>query len=115
MTHWQMYWFTRLDSMNNLIELVLVLGCIGLIAGAIIAWMGDKWPFPHLWRSLLVAWMSLGIIACLIPSQKDAAAIWLIPKLANNEQISNITSNSLDVLEQKTREYLRDLVSEPEE
>jgi len=49
------------------------------------------------------------LLSLFTPTQKEAAEIWLIPKMLNNEQIGNIVANSLEILEAKTKEYLDDL------
>lgn len=45
----------------------------------------------------------------LTPNAKDAAAIYLIPKIANNEQIQDIGGNALDILQNKFQEWVDDM------
>ncbi len=46
------------------------------------------------------------VISILVPTQKEAAAIYLIPKIVNNEQIQDISKNSLNLLNNTLAEYL---------
>ena len=45
----------------------------------------------------------------LTPNTKEAAAIYLIPKIANNEQIQDIGGNALDILQNKFQEWVDDI------
>lgn len=57
------------------------------------------WIFP-LFFSLTLA---------ITPSTKTLAASYLIPAIVNNEKIQSISSNTLQLLEQYTKQYLEDL------
>lgn len=57
------------------------------------------WIFP-LFFSLTLA---------ITPSTKTLAVSYLIPAIVNNEKIQSISSNTLQLLEQYTKQYLEDL------
>jgi hypothetical protein len=116
MTHWQMYWFVKLGD----------IGCMfGVFAGILLAlfvFLWFSWIFADMegnepWKSvikkaspyLLVAGIACIFIATFIPSTKQMAAIIVIPKIVNNEQIQNIGENGLSILESKTVEWLKDI------
>ena len=49
------------------------------------------------------------LLACAIPSTKEAAVIYLIPTIVNNEKVQNIGKNSLEILEKYTQDWIQDL------
>lgn len=58
----------------------------------------------------LISWLACAII----PSKQEMAAMVLIPAIANNEKVQNITGNSLSILEELTRKWLEELKEKPE-
>ena len=50
----------------------------------------------------------LWILAALCPSTKEMAAIYLIPKIANNQHIQQIPDKALTVLEKYLDEWIKD-------
>jgi hypothetical protein len=57
----------------------------------------------------------LFLTALLLPTTKQAAAIWLVPKVVNNEQVQRIAGNTLDRLEELSAEPLRELLDQKAE
>lgn len=55
-------------------------------------------------------------LTVLTPSSKTVAAMIILPRVVENEQVRNITDNSLRVLEKLTAEWVHDMaeVDEPE-
>lgn len=51
-----------------------------------------------------------GLIATFVPSSKTIAAMYVLPAIINNEHIQNSTSNTLEALENLTKEWLKDTV-----
>ena len=49
------------------------------------------------------------MLAVLIPTTNQAAAIYLIPRVVNNEQMQSISEDGLSILEIKAQQYLREL------
>ena len=47
-----------------------------------------------------------------IPSQKDIAAIYLLPAIVNNKQISTISKNSLSILDKELQNYLKQIIKD---
>ena len=120
MTHFNMYLFTRLDILNNLLWGLFILGvCVGVFFVFI-----DETPEISDETSLdskkitkldilLVAWVVFPfLLLAAVPTQKEAAAIWLVPKIVNNEQLNSVAADTFDIIEVKTREYLLELIGE---
>lgn len=117
-TPWFMYWFTRLDAINGLFHIFAVLGFIalfgiGFIFGLSSAMEGkDYFKKFKLWRwmislTILATIGSIGMV--LTPTTKEAATIFLVPAIANNEQVQKVPKNALNVLNEKLEQYLEDL------
>jgi hypothetical protein len=49
------------------------------------------------------------LIFGFIPNTKQAAAIYLIPKLANNERVQQIPDKALTILEKKLDQWISDM------
>ena len=52
------------------------------------------------------------IAACAIPNSNQVAAIYLLPKIANNEQVQQIPDKALKLMEGKMDEWLDGLRKE---
>ena len=108
MTHWNMYWFTRLDTFNDFAWTCgILLVIVGAILVACVLDDGISWIFP---AATLVPGMLLILVGLFLPTQKEAAAIWLVPKMVNNEKLNNIASNTLSIVDEYTKEYLAELL-----
>jgi len=51
----------------------------------------------------------LSLFLCFIPSEKETIAIYVIPKIVNNEQIQDISEKTLNVLQYKLNEWIDDI------
>lgn len=86
-TSWQMYWFTRLDTIDMAGGLTLgIIFVVSLIAA--LAALFEPTMFKSVKRVL--KWcLSIFVMVCLldiaIPSTKEMAAIIIIPKLTESE------------------------------
>lgn len=47
-------------------------------------------------------------LAMLTPTQKEAAAIYLVPKIVNNEQIQQLPNNAVNLLNKQLEEWIAD-------
>jgi hypothetical protein len=115
-TGWEIYWITRLDAIlvvfGTLAALFLIaLLCFALIAGAE-GCRGEtykRWIF----RLALPAIVFV-IITALIPSTKTAVAIYVIPKIANNEQVQKLPDNAVKFLNTKLEAWINETLKEKE-
>lgn len=102
-TPMQMYLFTRLDSVCVVSTVFIVISAFAT-AGSMFYGMGfpDDEPGWHkerlgpfrFWVKLLLVSSVIGVA---IPSQKEVAAIYVIPKIVNNEKVQAIPSKILDL------------------
>lgn len=109
-TSWDIYWITRLDSINMFLIL------FGLfLPFTILFWMwtGDEKENDELYyRKSIFSTIAISIIflssACFLPSTKEAAAIYLIPKIVNNQQVQKIPDNAIKLLNVKLEQWIDD-------
>lgn len=124
MTYWFMYWFTRLDSFIAFLEFTVWLLVIPGVVLAFIAFinglMEEENPLYHFIRHarLTLGWTSLVIVfsfvSCFVPTTKEAAAIYLIPKIANSQaigELSKLPDNLAKLLNAKAEEWLNDTLN----
>lgn len=124
MTWFQMYLFTRLDS----IHVALMIGCI--ILGLLILfalpiidiadfdgrnWAEEKAKKARLLKKaetiLISLFVIFGGLKIAIPTQKEMAAIIVVPAIVSNEQIQQIGKNGLDLTAMAT-DYLKSIMEE---
>lgn len=113
-TAWQMYWITRLDSIHTLVVVSAFLFFIvfgGSIA-AILANVYDSSKFRVITATSLILAVLLGISAAFIPSTKDAAAIIIVPEIANNQDVQDVVKTAPQLLNVKMQEWLSDSLKE---
>lgn len=101
---WTVYWITRLDSIQSFFVIVAILSTI---AAAIYTLANvielERYP-PRL--GAIVAFVGLFAAgATLTPTTKQACAIYLIPKIANNESVQEVGGD----LKALAREWLEEL------
>ena len=118
MTHFEMYLFTRLDTLSITATVLLVLSAALCFFAGVVWGVESSGYNPSesiLMGAKRVCRASFGIsVACLllviaVPTQKEAAAIYLVPKIVNNEQVQDIAGKSLDILTLKLNEWVADL------
>ena len=116
MTHFEMYLFTRLDNLCPALRITASSLIVALIA-LIVFYGMSKLNYDDgvaekclrgFKRTLLPAVVFV-LFAVAVPTQKEAAAIYLVPKLVNNEQVQDIAGKSLDILTLKLNEWVADL------
>ena len=109
------YWIGILDSVGCALTFLAFVFAIPMILFSIM------WSARHFDRedTSLVRKAALGMTACflilvianaLIPSTRLAAAMYLVPAIANNADVKAIGGNSLEALRLLTEDWLKDLV-----
>jgi hypothetical protein len=141
MSYWTMYWITRLDAVNGLMSAVAIIAAIGIVAGVIIyfieqselrsdlrrlnraphdddyqAWVEtDKLLLSLMMRCIKIS-IPCFIVSCIIltviPTTKQAIAIWAVPKVINNEQVQALPDNALKLVNAQLQEWLKDVSGE---
>lgn len=115
------YWLTRLDGVGGLLTTVAVLCIIASVVCLVCALIhGDmRITFPSMYRSVpdarsgyfrAVRWLLplafvCGFASVLTPSTKEAVAIVVIPRIANNEDVHGLGSDVVGL----AREWLDEL------
>lgn len=132
-TAWQIYWVMQLDSIGCFVFAAFVIslvcgGCAFLFA-AIHAgddhwsWNCDRIGQRQDFRRTLYRWGRLaiaaslvcGLAAALIPSTKTAAAMIVIPAVANNEAIQHEAGDLYGIAKDALRELARPKPAEKSE
>jgi magnesium-transporting ATPase (P-type) len=110
-TVWDIYWITRLDAISGLF---IVISIAVLMSIFTLCMLGDchrdnifYYKKSLIASIIIVTFFSLA--ATFIPSTKDYAAIYLIPKIAKNEQIQKIPDNAIKLLNGKMEEWIADI------
>lgn len=119
---WDIYWLTRLDGIRDIfgITLIVIISIgIGVLCGApflIDSWDKVKKSFKR-WAIIGGTISFICMLALIfIPTTKEFAAIWLIPKIANNEQIQKIPNNAVLLLNKKMEQWIdAQLAEKPKE
>ena len=115
-TPWTIYWITRLDTLGTLATIIIVLASIATGAGGLY-WLieredvrVDELPeFDRRTRKFITRAGSVAVAAGLcgafIPSTKEAAAMLVIPAVANNADVQALGSE----LPKLAREWVESL------
>lgn len=99
------YWLTRLDAVRTMAAVMLVAGAgVGALTG-IIGFSDDLDELKCFFRRVLPVPAIGAAMLVLIPSVKEAAAIYVIPKLANSEQVQGLGSEFVTL----AREWMQEL------
>lgn len=124
MTWFQMYLFTRLDTLcmvlNSMCSGLLLIMCftpaiIGMLDFDTIGNGNSKAELKTRHRMVkafiieAILFVIAVVLKILVPTQKEMAAIIVVPAIVNNEQIQQFGKNGLD-LTAMTTEYLKDVL-----
>lgn len=108
------YLFGALDRLN----LFLVLLLVGFIVLFLLVFMAfaqsvDFTKEDKLFlKRLVIAFLVIIFLNIFVPSQKTVAAMYLIPKIVENEKVVGLGEKSLDVLDGYLDEWMKDLKGE---
>lgn len=134
LTWWHVYLFTRLDILNHVSILGLMVSVVSIVAaGVIISYNRDMITFHREGSETYTHYMSIartclsyikiaGIVAVVflglvmfVPSQKEAAAIYLLPKLVNSpamKEAEKLPETLIKLLDAKMKAWISDSVEE---
>ena len=97
MTPEMIYWITRADAIQALCLSISIVGGILLMIGSglLITCIAEKEISPKvLWSLLLwVLWFPFLLSSVLVPSTKDLALIYMVPKIANSEIVKDLPND----------------------
>lgn len=101
MTTLGIYLWTRLDIISFIFVLLTIISLIGL--GVVLAHgemieMTQSKKAKNRWiKNLFITFIISLIAIVLIPSKKDAAMIYIIPKMAQSETFKEISNNTPEI------------------
>lgn len=101
MTTLGIYLWTRLDIILFIFVLLTIISLIGL--GVVLAhsqmieMTQDEGTKDRWIRNLLITFIISLTVAVVIPSKKDAAMIYIIPKMAQSETFKEISNNTPEI------------------
>lgn len=111
-THEMMYWITRLDNLIIAFTFLIIFSGMGICIRLIFLFLEPDQKSTKTTKKLMIVCIVgfcvsfTGIM--FVPSTKDIAAIYLIPKIVNNEQAQKLPANLLSLLNKKLEEWLQD-------
>jgi len=112
---WTVYWITRLDGIY---EFSIAWAILGVIIGAALILIGHAEDEPEWikWGKITLPTIIIPILVILfVPTSKEFAAIYLVPKIANSNSAKNVmvaTDNATLFLQKKMEEWLKDQIKE---
>ena len=112
-TPWQIYWITRLDSLSGLFAFCCAASVAFIILLSVVAiaaeyeeWYADYIKaFKGRLIKGVVSLMFFGLSLALTPTTKEAIAIMVIPRIANNEDLQGLGKDVIDT----AREWLQEI------
>jgi hypothetical protein len=116
-TSWDIYWITRLDGIGLLCGAIFFTALMSAVVwvflmGPMEMWGDHKESQPRYLRYLYATvgtGLAVLIIGTFIPTTKEASAIYLIPKIANNEQVQKLPDNAMKFINGKFEEWVNDM------
>ena len=118
-TAWDVYMITRLDVLNTITTVLFIafgiVVALWLLMYPIItdlAFGDDNKKSGNCLKKTIIVWLLLAIPTIIVPSTKEACAIYLLPKIVNNEQIQKIPNNFANLLNAKIEEWIKETISD---
>jgi hypothetical protein len=122
-TAWDIYWITRLDTLNVAFHVMLAISVVACMLLPILYLAFIDFELRSL--ANVITKFSIPIVIALIviggfgwtftPTTKEACAIYLIPKIANNEQVQKIPNNFAKLLNTKMEEWINNSIADKAE
>jgi predicted ferric reductase len=106
---WDIYWITRLDNICAFLTIVLMMFITAIcIMKFILEINFDKIKMKYKIGAYVLITI-IGFLLIFIPNTKEAVAIYLIPKIINNEQIQKLPDNTTKLLNAKLEQWINDI------
>ena len=108
-TSWDIYWITRLDAIYAMLVIVLIVVVLAMIFLPMIADIAFDAGTRTIAKLEIIGFVIFVVALSMltfIPSTREAAAIYLIPKIANNEQMQKIPDNAAKLLNAKMEQWI---------
>jgi hypothetical protein len=119
MSGWFIYWLTRVESIGMFFFTGgILLGIGSMVVGMTYCIDGGENGFDKDAAKILGKWLKKLIVACIvlfaivsfIPSTGDLAAIYVIPKIVNNEQCKDIPEKMMGLLNAKLDQWFNESI-----
>lgn len=113
MSTWDVYWFVKLDDLCVFFTACFVVFIV-LLVGLSLEWslseLNGEENVPKIlkkrWKVALIGLCIFVPLRIFTPTTKQAAVIYMLPKIVNNEQVQKIPANFVKVLNTKMEEWL---------
>lgn len=103
------YFFVMMDALNTGLSLLTLVAVIGVVVSAIrsdTSNVEDRRRAKKWIKICIVAFLFIGSVTVLTPNTKQFAAIYVIPKIANSEDVRAISGDAIKLIRLKFGEYL---------
>jgi len=109
MNSWFVYWFIVVGKLSGFFWVGAILVSVIWITWFMVSAINEeelnsKFVKKHLCRIWIP--ILLFLLAILTPNLKEMAAIYLIPKVVNNEQVQQIPQKGLELLELQLNKWI---------
>lgn len=104
---WEIYWVMQLDHIRIILAFAVAVGA----SAGVIAWIDGELEAVLSHGKLVALWGMLATFLVIAPSTKTAAAMIVIPKIANNESVQREAVELYSLAKQA----LRDAVDAPKD
>lgn len=116
MEWWHVYLFTRIDSIKTFFEIVSTFGCIAVAIAYFAVFVEN---LIKQWQAHLVClvWFICLILNMAIPTSKEIAAIYLVPKLAKSDlakEAQQIPTDAAKLIRLKLESWIADMDNKKE-
>lgn len=113
-TGMDIYLVTRLDNIIETNIVFSVLSFMGMITTSLLAltMVYDWSDIKKYFKLCAGVFIITSLIGLMVPTSKEAAAIYLIPKIVNNEQVQKVPENALKLLNTKMEQWINDMGKE---
>jgi len=109
MTSGMIYWLTRLDGIVTFAAVVMALFTLAAIILGIIGGIENSENTKKAAKKCGIIAVITAIIGTFVPTSKEMAAIYLIPKIVNNEQVKDVPSKGMEILNLKLDGWIDDM------
>ena len=119
MSAWTIYFLVMLDSICMLWTVFTIVSLLAFVINLIVMVncfennnYVEKWCTKFTtknWYRFLIAFLFFITCATLTPTTKQMCAIYVIPKIANNERLRDIGDKSMTLVEKKFEEWVNDI------
>jgi hypothetical protein len=110
-TLWDIYWITRLDGACLFLTFGAVISPIAALMCMLFGELeeGSVWHFRKSIITLISLVVVFSLLRVFLPSTKEAVAIYMVPKIVNNEQVQKLPDNAMKFLNTKLESWISEM------